>query len=87
MFEVDNASLMSVDLFPNPSTSLFNIKVTTKSSDLVMINLLDVQGRLINKIKLAANKTASFGNDLNSGIYIIEVRQGSIIRQMKAIKL
>lgn len=87
VFEVDNASLMSVDLFPNPSTSLFNIKVTTKSSDLVMINLLDVQGRLINKIKLAANKTASFGNDLNSGIYIIEVRQGSIIRQMKAIKL
>lgn len=78
---------ISIDLFPNPSTSTFNIKVNSKNSDQVVVNVLDMQGRLIKKFKIIANEKGSFGVDLKSGTYIIEVIQGSVRRQIKAVKL
>ena len=83
----DNApSSFEVKVFPNPTTTNFNVQVITAASKEINIRVLDVQGRFIKSIIIAPYQTAAFGSELNAGVYMLEVKQGEVVKKVRVVK-
>jgi hypothetical protein len=73
----------------NPFTTEFGIQVlNANDNDLINVTVYDMSGKLIerNAVDPMDIETARFGANLASGMYMVEVRQGSnqaVIRQVK----
>ncbi len=80
------AESMSVKVFPNPTTSNFNLQVLTAGKEEVTARVLDIQGRFIQSVKVAPNQTLSLGSALKAGAYFIEVRQGKDVKTTRVMK-
>jgi len=80
------AEAMSVKVFPNPSTTNFNVQVITAGKEEITVRVLDVQGRFIKSVKVAAGKTMNIGSELKPGAYFIEVRQGREVKTTRVLK-
>jgi hypothetical protein len=68
---------MTMDIFPNPTTSQFNLQVISAGKEKVIVRILDIQGRLVRKFTVMPFETTTFGQDLKAGSYIIETTQGA----------
>jgi len=68
---------MTMDIFPNPTTSQFNLQVISAGKEKVTVRILDIQGRLVRKFTVMPFETTTFGQDLKAGSYIIETTQGT----------
>jgi hypothetical protein len=77
---------MSVKVFPNPSTTNFNVQVITAGTEEVIVRVLDLQGRFIKSVKVASGKTLNIGSELKAGAYFIEVRQGREVKTTRVLK-
>ena len=77
---------IDVKLFPNPTTSNFNLQVITANQEAINVRVLDAQGRLFKEIKIAPYQTINLGSELKSGTYLIEVRQGKVVRTERVVK-
>jgi flagellar biosynthesis component FlhA len=75
-----------VKVFPNPSTTNFNVQVITAGNEEISVRILDIQGRFIKSAKVAPNKTMNIGSDLKAGAYFIEVRQGKEVKTTRVMK-
>jgi len=75
-------------IFPNPGTDITYIDNLEINSQLVTIQILNIQGKLLKEIKDAANSGKALLNvqDLPSGIYQMNVKQGSRVDQIKFVK-
>jgi hypothetical protein len=73
----------------NPFTTEFGIQVlNANDSETINVTIYDMSGKLIerNAVNAMDIEAAKFGSNLASGMYMIEVRQGSnqaVIRQVK----
>jgi hypothetical protein len=77
---------MEVKVFPNPTTSNFNLQVITADQQEVVVRILDVQGRFIKSVKVAPYQSLSIGSELKSGSYMLEVRQGNNVKTTRVVK-
>jgi hypothetical protein len=77
---------MEVKVFPNPTTSNFNLQVITADQQEVVVRILDVQGRFIKSVKVAPYQTLNIGSELKSGSYLVEVRQGNSVKTTRVVK-
>jgi len=77
---------MQVNVYPNPSTSAFQMFVKTPSTSKIAMRILDIQGRLIKTISFNSDETIAFGNDLKSGVYIVELREGKVVKTVRVVK-
>ena len=59
---------------------------TGKTSQDVQIRVLNMLGKTVYSTKGAANQTYKFGGNFISGIYIVEVIQGTEIQRVKVVK-
>ena len=80
------AESMSVKVFPNPTTSNFNLQVITAGKEEVTARVLDMQGRFLKSVVIAPNRTINLGSELKAGSYFIEVRQGKEVKTTRVIK-
>ena len=80
------ANSMDVKVFPNPTTSNFNLQVITANQDAINVRVLDVQGRLYKSIVVSPYQSINIGADFKSGIYIIEARQGKSVKTIRVVK-
>ncbi len=70
---------------PNPSVGFFDVEiVSAPSSEVISVQVLDVNGKPVETGKLWNDRTIRVGRDLPKGIYYAEVRQGD---QMLRIQL
>ncbi len=74
-------------LFPNPTTSAFNLKVSGASQLPVVVKLRDAEGRLMKSFTTKAGELANFGNDLVPGVYMIEVMQGEERKVLRGVRM
>ena len=79
-------SVMDVKVFPNPTTSMFNLQVTTVEAKQVSVKVLDVQGRLIKTMQINPNEKITLGSELKSGVYMLEVNDGSNRKVVRVVK-
>ena len=84
--ELPNQSL-EVSLSPNPSSSQFSLSARGSSQQPVFVRVVDANGRIVYDTKGQPGQTFTFGDNLSSGLYMIEVRQGDEIKTVKAVKI
>jgi len=77
---------ISVNVHPNPTTSSFNVQVSSTDSRALDISVLDVEGRMIKSFKSAPYQTINIGNELKSGVYMVEVLQGNEKKVVRVVK-
>ena len=85
--EVVGKTKMTFDIYPNPSTSYFNIKVSSADSKSSTVRVLDMMGRLIKLYSVNEKDKFTFGDDLRPGSYIVEVISGTSKTSKCMIKL
>ena len=75
--------------YPNPSTSVFQIEVSTPTSvkkKLFNVQVYDMTGRFIEQRQVQQSENIEIGNDYPSGIYSIIVTQGEQVKTLRVIK-
>ena len=77
----------TVKTWPVPSNNNFNVRVYTSSiSDVVSINVYDINGRLVHNGEFNSDTEYSFGGNLQPGIYVMKITQDSNIKTKRLIK-
>ena len=84
---VNNYVFDNFKVYPNPSSGIFNIEFTSKSTNDVSITVFDLLGRKIIQ-KEYIKSTTSFKdviniNQISSGLYILQVKRGNEISSQK----
>ena len=79
--------VLDASIFPNPSTSSFRLKVNSTAKESIQVNIYDVTGRKRQSLKLSSGEVTTFGDNLKSGTYMVEVIQGKERKVSKIVKL
>ncbi len=65
-------SKLSLDIFPNPASSVTNLNI--KGSKDTQILILNSLGKVIKEVQMKSELTSLPVDDLNAGLYIIKVK-------------
>lgn len=77
-----------ISIYPNPSQSSFNCIITGDEDQLFSLAVFDYAGRIVETHEnLFSNNNFTFGNDLSSGFYFVEINSGEEKEKFKIIKL
>jgi hypothetical protein len=79
-------STMEVKVYPNPTTSSFNLQVSNTGSKEVKVSIMDLQGRVIKSYVTTTFKTNNIGNELHAGVYMVEVLNGEEKKVVRVVK-
>lgn len=80
--------ILSVSAYPNPTTDYLTLEVdasTTLSSQLMIYQLFDTQGKLLQSEKITGNQTSIVMSPLAPATYFVKVIQGN--RELKTFKI
>jgi parallel beta-helix repeat protein len=77
-----------VNLYPNPTTNYFIIKVTKATKDVPLyLTVLDSFGKVVYSLKGSIYTSYSFGHTFRSGTYYVKTQLGSTTYTYKVVKL
>lgn len=75
-------------VYPNPSNSEFHFIAKTESKEPVMVQVFDISGRLVQEMQsIPPNELITAGADLDYGIYIAVMMQGTVKKFVKIAKV
>jgi hypothetical protein len=78
---------LAIRVLSNPSPNYFEVQIRGKAENNIKITVYDNMGRVIErKSSLSSNQTVRFGNSYNSGIYLVEIVQGTQKQTLKLVK-
>jgi hypothetical protein len=80
------AEPMTVSIYPNPTTTSYQLYVKSGNVSTFTARVFDMQGRLVNTFKFSSMETIAFGSELKPGVYVVEVREGDKIKTLRVIK-
>ena len=81
------AEPMAVSVYPNPSTSSFQLFVKSPlHTQMVTARIFDVNGKFYKTMTFSSDETIAFGNDLKPGMYMVEIREGNLLKTVKVMK-
>lgn len=74
--------------YPNPMVSNFKLNYSSSSNEDVAVITYDVTGRQVESltVKYADINDQVLGNNYNTGVYIVVLKQGNIVKTLKIIK-
>lgn len=85
---IDPAINEELTVYPNPSNSTFNLRLQTASDELLNLRLFDISGRMIEEYQsLPPTEVITIGENLEIGVYIAVVRQGTLQKIVKIAKV
>ena len=80
----DNISLnKAISVFPNPTSSVFSVKVDATVTDVMVVNVYNTLGELVNTVSVNANTADIDMSNFASGIYVVKVISGNQIGTAK----
>ncbi len=74
-----------LELFPNPSASSFRLRLLPGNNEPAQVSVMDLQGRVVAQYIVLPGKTASMGEQLKPGTYIVRWKHGTQKEQVKKI--
>ncbi|MFT3910448.1 MAG: T9SS type A sorting domain-containing protein [Ferruginibacter sp.] len=77
---------MQLNVYPNPSTDMFNLQVKSVSQQPIFVCVFDLSGRQLEKLNTTAFAPVQIAKHLKAGVYLLEVKQGNEVKTMKLIK-
>ncbi len=78
---------MELDFFPNPFQSSGNLVLPSGNGEEFLVTILEFNGKLVWTKKMSGNGSYPIGEHIPSGIYILEVVNGTTKQTTKLIKL
>ena len=78
---------LEVSVFPNPSNAGFTLKIHSTVEQPVNLQVSGADGKIVYLNKGIPSETFRFGESFKTGIYLVEIRQGSEVKKMKLIKM
>jgi hypothetical protein len=72
---------------PNPTADKFSLVINGRKTGPIVLRISDATGKIIETRSNVSSGTIQLGSDFRSGIYIVEVIQDKIKKQLKLIKL
>lgn len=76
----------TTDVYPNPSGSMFNVKMTSSSNAPALLTIVNNAGSIIYSARINAGTYYQVGQNIKPGIYYIKISQGSQSKTMKVVK-
>lgn len=71
----------------NPAASVFGLTVHSNSADRIQIRVVDSQGQLLlGWVNINPKNLFRFGREWKAGVYIAEIRQGTVKKTLKLVK-
>lgn len=83
-FEKTFSDASQINVYPNPSTGVFNVELTSNATK--DIQVIDLTGRIIYAEKTSTNKLSLNLNAYPAGIYYLKVNAENAIKTIKLIK-
>lgn len=85
---VSEATALTVTVMPNPSATVFTLKLQSKNTAPVQLRITDASGRAVeSKANLNANSTVQVGSNYLTGTYYAEFIQGNQRKVVQLIKV
>lgn len=81
-----SSSTLNAEIFPNPSSGEFAIKIHGISNEESKIEITDIYGKKVYATSTHSNKQ-SIEKQLSAGVYFVKVFQGKHIKTLKLIKV
>ena len=74
--------------YPNPFADNFMLEVNASTDEMIQVNVYDMLGKLVenHQVKVSDLSTLVIGNKFVSGVYNIEVIQGTQIERLRVVK-
>jgi hypothetical protein len=76
----------AVHVLPNPTRTSFTLSLQSSSKESVQIIVTDMSGKKLYQATGSSTQHYTFGHELGSGMYILQVMQGKQIQTLKLIK-
>ena len=84
---VSEETEIAIRVLSNPSPNYFEIQIRGKADNNIRLTVYDYLGRVIErKSSLSSNQTVRLGNFYHSGIYLVEIVQGTQKQIVKLVK-
>jgi len=78
-------NLLDVQLIPNPSNGLFEIKLNSHSTGTIVVT--DLHGKTVKKLSYTGDKIAIDASELINGTYLIKIETNSLIQIVRFVKI
>jgi hypothetical protein len=72
----ESSQIFGAKAYPNPTSSYFNLKITSASNERVKVTVMDALGRVVEQRSEQPNSTIQIGQNYQSGTFFVEVMQG-----------
>ena len=73
--------------YPNPTTNNFSITVEANAKEKIMMQVVDMYGRIIETRNVNANSIIKLGDRYRAGTYFVRIIQGKEHQEIKLVKL
>lgn len=83
--EKNNGSFTAT-ITPNPSAQYFNLNISGNSTAPIVIKVIDVSGRIVSTMQATQHQSIRFGQNLQPGMYVVEIVRGSQKTLRKIVK-
>lgn len=84
-FKPVNDSIDQIQIFPNPVTDSFSVKIETKVSSSFELKLYDLNGALVFENTVEPNVLKSFSGNLPPGTYILQIENNQFKSNSKLV--
>jgi Secretion system C-terminal sorting domain len=76
------------NVYPNSFENTFKLSYSTTSTEKILVNVYDLSGKQIEVHTVAPSdfKNLELGNNYNTGIYFVKIKQGQTEKTVRAIK-
>jgi len=86
----DDATALSLLVYPNPATDMVNISFTSDQEENYTMTLVDLTGRVIsaeaNRAMIGENNPSLHLQDVTPGIYFLVINKGNHVIQARIVK-
>jgi hypothetical protein len=80
------STAIKADVYPNPTTSSFHVRLNSNSASMARLRIFDMQGRALIQKNIKANEMDQIGQELKAGSYLLEIIQDNQRINQKLIK-
>jgi hypothetical protein len=77
---------LSVNVYPNPTTTDFKLQILTAGKEEISVRVLDMTGRFYKQLTVMPYQTINLGAELKAGAYMLEVKQGGVRKVVRVVK-
>ncbi|MGN7823635.1 Ig-like domain-containing protein [Chitinophaga sp. 22536] len=76
----------TTEVYPNPSSSVFNVRMTSSAKTPALLTIVNNAGNIIYTTRINTGEYYQVGQQLDPGIYYINIRQGTKTKMIKVVK-